>query len=252
MMERGLTAKRNKAQRMPVRPRIDGAPGSWWIDFRVGGKRYRLTRQAPNKRAAQALERQERSIAEDGFAKQRRAATVADAFKRYWQEHGRFLDRDKPPKRREYVTDSTINHRLLCLQGLWNRAEDLWGWRLPRMPWRRLKLHMPAELPDRSMSRPALRELLRVINPRSRAIIMAARVSGLRRGALLRLQPTDLDWEHEIIRAISKGRAGGKLTPVQSPAPGAGFYGATACARSVGCSPSRSNFCGRIGRKLAR
>lgn len=138
------------------------------------------------------------------------AAVVAD-----WRlPPGKELDRDKPPKRRRYVTDSAINHRLLCLQRLWNRAEDLWGWRLARVPWRRLKLAEPTELPDRSIPRPVIRQVLRNINPRSRPIVMAARISGLRRGALLRLEVRDVDWNEGIIRAISKGRAGGKLTPV--------------------------------------
>jgi integrase len=245
---------------MSVRRRTDSAPDAWWLDFRVDGHRYKLTRRAPNKRAAQALERAERAKAEAGRARQRGAATVGEAFARYWQEHGRFLassgsergylnrwadalgdetpislvtaetiaevvagwrlppgetlDRDKPPKLRAYVTDSSINHRLLCLQRLWNRAEDLWGWRLPRVPWKRLKLAEPTELPDRSIPRPVVRQMLRAINPRSRPIVMAARISGLRRGALLRTDVKDVDHAQGIIRAISKGRAGGKLTPV--------------------------------------
>jgi integrase len=245
---------------MPIRPRKDRGPDLWLLDFRVRGQRYRLTRQAPNKRAAQALERQERARIEAEQPQQRRATTIGEAFARYWQEHGRFLasrgsergylnrwadafgdekpisaitaeviadvvaqwrlppgetfDRDKPPKRRQYVTDSTINHRLLCLQRFWNRAEDLWDWRLARVPWRRLKLAQPTELPDRSIPRPIVRWLLRAIKPRSRPIVMMARVTGLRRGALLRLDVKDVDHAQGIIRAISKGRAGGKLTPV--------------------------------------
>jgi integrase len=245
---------------MSVRRRADSARDAWILDFRVGGQRYRRTVRAPNKRAAEALERAERARIEAGQAKQRRTSPLGEAFARYWQEHGRFLassgsekgylnrwadalgdetpihavtaetiaevvaqwrlppgetlDQDKPPKRRQYVTDSTINHRLLCLQRLWNRAEELWGWPLARVPWRRLKLAQPTELPDRSIPRPVVRQMLRTINVRSRPIVMAARISGLRRGALLRLDVKDVDHAQEIIKAISKGRAGGKLTPV--------------------------------------
>jgi integrase len=246
---------------MPVRPRRERGPDAWLLDFYVGGQRYRLTRHAKGRRAAEALERTERAAIEAAQPqRQRRGATVGEAFARYWQEHGRFLassgsergylnrwadalgdgtpisavtaetiaaavagwrlppgktlDRNKPPKLRKYVTDSAINHRLLCLQRVWNRAEDLWGWRLARVPWRRLKLAEPTELPDRSIPRPVVRQMLRTINARSRPIVMAARISGLRRGALLRLEVKDIDWNEGIIRAVSKGRAGGKRTPV--------------------------------------
>lgn len=246
---------------MPVRRRRDSAPDAWWLDFYVDGRRYRLTVRAPNKRAAQALEREARARIEDAQQGQgRRADTVRAAFARYWQEHGRFLassgsergylnrwadafgdtaaiatvnaetvarcisawrsapgaqlDRHRQPKDRKRVSDSTINHRLRCLQRVWNRAEDVWGWRLARIPWRRLKLHEPAELPDRSIDRATLRSLFRALDSRSRPICLLAAVTGLRRGALLRLNCTDVDWQNGVLRAISKGRAGGKLTPV--------------------------------------
>ena len=245
---------------MPVRRRPERGADAWLLDFRVGGKRYRLTREAPNKRAAQGLERAARTAVEAGAAQQRSAATVAAAFARYWQEHGRFLasngsergylnrwadsigddtlfatltaetiaksvsswrskigsplDKHKAPKDRQRVTDSTINHRLLCLQRIWNRAEELWGWRLARIPWRRLKLPERTEHPDRSIHRSEVRALLRALAERSRPIVMMALVTGLRRGALLRLQTTDVAMATGTIRAISKGRAGGRSTPV--------------------------------------
>jgi integrase len=246
---------------MAVRRRKDRGPDAWWLDFYVGGRRYRLTRHAKGQRAAETLERAERAAIEAAQPQQQcHAPTVRDAFHRYWREHGRFLassgsergylnrwadalgdgtpisavtaetiaaavanwrtppghslDRHRMPKHRQRVTDSTINHRLLCLQRVWNRAEDLWGWRLARVPWRRLKLAEPTELPDRSIPRAVVRQMLRTINARSRAVVMAARISGLRRGALLRLEVKDIDWNEGIIRAVSKGRAGGKLTPV--------------------------------------
>ena len=245
---------------MPVRRRRDSAANAWLIDFWVGGKRYRPTIRAPNKRTAQAVEREVRAAIEAGLIEQRRAPTIGAAFARYWEEHGRLLasrgsekgylnrwadalgdetplsavsaeaiaraiaawrlppgqrlDRDRPPRDRRYVTDSTINHRLRCLQRFWARAEDLWGWRLARVAWRRLRLAEPTELPERSIPRPVLRQLLLAIRPRSRPVVMMARVTGLRRGALLRLQTTDIDWDGSVVRAVSKGRAGGKLTPV--------------------------------------
>jgi hypothetical protein len=42
---------------MPVSKRHDSAPDAWWARFSVNGKRYQITIRAPNKRAAEALER---------------------------------------------------------------------------------------------------------------------------------------------------------------------------------------------------
>jgi hypothetical protein len=72
---------------MPVRPRKDRRPDAWLLDFYVARKRYRLTVRAEGKRAAQALERQERERIESEYPQQRRTPTVGEAFARYWQEH---------------------------------------------------------------------------------------------------------------------------------------------------------------------
>ena len=142
------------------------------------------------------------------------AETIAKSVSSWRSKIGSPLDKHKAPKDRQRVTDSTINHRLLCLQRIWNRAEELWGWRLARIPWRRLKLPEQSELPDRSIDRATMRLMLRALSSRSRPLVMLALVTGLRRGALLQLTVADVDTSTGILRAVSKGRAGGKLTPV--------------------------------------
>lgn len=115
-------------------------------------------------------------------------------------------------KKARLVSASTINHRIGCLQRVWRRACDLWSWDLAKVPWRRLKLD-EAEPLDRSVAEDALTIYLAKLADRSRPIILFALLTGLRRGALLRLTVADMDWQRQIIKAVSKGRAGGKPTP---------------------------------------
>ena len=75
---------------MPVSKRHDSAPDAWWARFSVNGKRHQITIRAPNKRAAEALERDARRRAEAGAGRTQNSATVGAAFARYWQEHGQF------------------------------------------------------------------------------------------------------------------------------------------------------------------
>ena len=117
------------------------------------------------------------------------------------------------------------------------------------LPWRRLDSPNPQSSPTARSRAQCVRQMLRAIKPRSRPIVMAARISGLRRGALMRLETKDIDWTRAIIRAISKGRAGGKLTPVPITRLWRWVLGAMARSRSAGCSVSRRKPCGRTGRK---
>ena len=228
---------------MPVRRRPERGPDAWLIDFRVNGVRYRLTREAPNKRAAEALEREERARIEAGLLREDSGLTVAGLLARYWDEHGRRLASagseraylnawsdalgDAAPVAtigapeitsavaswRGTVSDSTINRRLSCLQRIWRRAEDLWNLHLARVPWGRLKLAEP--LPrDRSIPEPTLEQLFDALPERSRPVVAFMLATGLRRGATLRLTASDVDRDRAVIRAVSKGRAGGKPTPV--------------------------------------
>lgn len=115
----------------------------------------------------------------------------------------------RPETRARPVAPATINKRLSCLRRIWRRAVDLWGWDLARIPWGRLMLAEP-DPRDRSLSPAQRRAFIAAIAPRSRGLVRMAFATGLRRGALLRLTVADLDLERGVIRAISKGRAGGR------------------------------------------
>lgn len=110
------------------------------------------------------------------------------------------------------VSPSTINHRIGCLQRVWNRALKRWGWTLPTVHWSELKLDEPAPQ-DRSNVYEKLLAYFVALPPRSRWPSLWAFNSGLRRGGVLRITKADLDFPAGVGRTISKGRAGGKPTP---------------------------------------
>ncbi|HWL72114.1 MAG TPA: site-specific integrase [Geminicoccus sp.] len=234
---------------MAARRRADGG---WLVDFTVGGQRFRKGFHASlTRRQVEAEERRLRAAVEARIIAPGTAPTLDAVAQRYWQEHGQHIaswssergylrawheaiDPATPisqigrdtiaqvvsrwrvaisERKGRPVTEATINRRLSCLQRLWRRAADLWGLPLQPIPWGRFKLAEP-EPRDRSVPRDVRKALLDALPPRSRPLVELAFATGLRRGALLRLTAADLDFERGVILAVSKGRAGGRPTPV--------------------------------------
>lgn len=224
---------------MPIRRRPNG---SWLIDFiAADGARVRKTVAGSHSRAE--VLSMERGLRAAPTAGRGPSSPIADVIRRYWLEHGQhmasagseraYLDcwaaalGDARPVSevtagdiaaaiaswRGQISDSTVNRRRACLQRLWGRAEDIWGWQLQRIPWRRLRLAEP-EPRDRSLSDETVERLLDALPERSRVLVEFLLATGLRRGAVLKLTRADVDMKAGVIRAISKGRAGGKVTPV--------------------------------------
>lgn len=233
---------------MPFRRRserpVGGGPHAWIIDVRVGGKRFRKTVEGNLRRKdVAALEREWIAELEEGLASTRRAPTVRAVFARYWDEHGRhlaswrsergYLDRwadvlgDHTTMAsitvnditaalaswRGHVSDSTINRRLSFLQRVWLRAEDLWKMKLPHVPWRRLKLAEP-DFGDQSIRREHREAFIAALPRRTALLFRFGLATGLRRGGMLRIEAQHIDRENGIIHTWSKGRAGGKHTPI--------------------------------------
>lgn len=218
---------------MSVRPRRD-RPGTWLIDFRVGGQRYRQTVRAEGRRDAQAMERRIIAEVEAGAARQRYGPTLATLCARYWEEHGQHLswhahvrahmDRwcdaigdDIPAKDitsdrlaevigrwRTEVGPATINRRVAVLRRIWNIARDIWGAPVRPIPWRLLTQREP-EPRDRSLTLAERRRFFEALPPRTRWPMMLIAATGLRRSAVLRLTRADIDWHRGVIRAVSKG-----------------------------------------------
>lgn len=186
------------------------------------------------------------------------ALTVAHLIERYWSEHGQHIRswrteksalelwsrelgpatpaaavtadriasvmarwRSETVHRRAGVSPlspGAMNRRLSVLQRLWRRAEDLWGAELARIPWGRLK-QFEGEPEDRSLTAEERARLIEHWPAGSRHAVLFAMVTGLRRGAVLRLTGRDLDWTSGVIHAVSKGRGKGKPTPIEMTEP---------------------------------
>lgn len=231
---------------MSIRRRQD--TGNWLIDFTTtDGRRVRKTISGRGftKRRVEAMERRIRKEEEEkrSEAQQSYRYRWGDLASRYWIEHAQHLGWSKAVKChltvlsdaigddthvdrisadivativsqwRGKVTDSTINRRLAVMSGAWNRAADVWGWDVPRIPWRRLKLSEP-DPEERSLTQAQQARLLANCPDHVRHAAMLALLTGLRLGAILKLSWEDIDWQRGIINAKSKGRAGGRPTPV--------------------------------------
>lgn len=187
-------------------------------------------------------------------ARERNGLTLGEILSRYWQEHGQHLASEgtehayleiwaaelgretrlasvtqeriataiarwrKPITVRgrtapQLLTPAAVNHRVRCLQRVLGRAAEVWGMAVPTIAWRRLRLH-EAPPRDRSVGLDDRLAYLAALPPRSRWVHLMSLATGLRRGALLKLTMAELDWKRGVIRATSKGRAGGKPTPV--------------------------------------
>lgn len=108
---------------------------------------------------------------------------------------------------------STINHRIGCLQRAWRRASRVWGWRLAAIEWSEMKLDEPEPV-HRDSPYQMLLAYFAALPPRSRWPSLWSFNSGLRRGGVLRITKADIDFEGRVVHTVSKGRAGGKPTPV--------------------------------------
>ena len=129
---------------------------------------------------------------------------VADTVRR-WREAGK-------------VGSITINHYLRLMQRIWNRAKLYEDCIVQPIDWKKFRLAEPEPV-DRSLTAAEVRRYLDALPTRSIPITLWGWLTGLRLGALLRLQVSDLDWERGIVNATSKGRAGGKPTPVPMTQP---------------------------------
>ena len=110
------------------------------------------------------------------------------------------------------LSEGAINRRLGCLQRIWRRAQEQ-GRALHDVPWRRLRLHEP-EQGDQSIPPIERAAFLAALPLRTRRLFLFGLLTGLRRGGMLAIDAAQVDRKAGVIHTRSKGRAGGKLTPV--------------------------------------
>lgn len=110
--------------------------------------------------------------------------------------------------------DPTINRRMATLRAMTGRAADVWGWQLPRIPWRRLWLAEPEPAGKGVSEHDRERYLAAVAHPAARLALTMEAVSGARIGTVLAMRRADMDWHKGVVRAVTKGRAGGKAVEI--------------------------------------
>lgn len=224
---------------------------SWLVSVSIKGRRHLKTLPGDlSKREVAAWEREwRRGLEQPATAT---THTVASVIERYWQEKGQYRARNrtmraylgrwgealglgtpahqvqgqhvaavvarwrKEPRApaRPPVVDASINRRLDALHAAWSYAAEVIGIPLPAIPWKRIRLAEP-EPPDRSIGGAAVRLLLECWPVRSRLIAELLFATGMRLGAVLRLERKDIDLDRMIIHTRTKGRGGGK--PIVAP-----------------------------------
>jgi integrase len=246
--------------------------GTWLIDFRIGGVRYRHA--VPGSLSREQVKAEEERLRAEARSAGKRIAlgpTVGEAIERYWHEHGKrlaswrsertivmnwvtALGPDTPimqvtrddiariaaswrgsiSARGRPLSDSTVNRRLDALQRLWGRAEELWAWELARVPWKRLRLAEPAPRP-RAPTAEQLEAYLAALPERSRAISRFMSLTGLRLGGTMTVTRASIDLANRVIHTVSKGKAGGKPTTVPITPPVAELLASIQPWPDVGC-----------------
>jgi integrase len=213
--------------------------GKWYVDFTYRGKRIRqfagyTKDQARNTLAKLRIDRLDERL---GFKKPGQGEAVpfekfADDFielyskpgKRSWKNDEFLLntlknffkgetlqtitaekiERFKVVRKGE-VSPATVNRAISCLKTLLNKAVE-WG-KLPASPAVRIKKFREPPGRERILSPEEARRLLDVASPEFQPILIAALGTGMRRGEILALRWTDLDFARGII-TITNSKSG--------------------------------------------
>jgi integrase len=218
--------------------RRKNASRSWLVSVSLNGQRHLKTLPGSlTKREVAAWEREWRAELERPSA--RSASTVRAVLDRYWDERacklanrrtvraylglwGEALGLDTPitqvqtqhvaailARWRGPIVDATVNRRADALRAAWHYAAEVLGVPVATIAWKVIRLAEP-EPPDRSIGRAATDRLLAAWPERSRAMAELLFSTGMRLGAMMRLERRDLDFERGLIHSHTKGRGGGK------------------------------------------
>jgi integrase len=205
--------------------------GVWWVKFKSGGEPVRRSTGTAKKREAEAVERQlkaqatrERKAGRTGLPVER---TYWDALKKWIKDgapesmlsHARntrpYLDdvklEDVVPAanemaadmRKEGLSPQTINRRLSVVRRVLNVAYKKWEWLTEPLG---QKIELVSEkgfAREVYLTREEADSLVAAVeNAEARKVIVLAAFTGLRRGELLKLQPSN--WQEPYIMLTSK------------------------------------------------
>ncbi len=236
--------------------------GKWYVDFTFRGRRVRQFGGFTKDQARNTLTKMkaERLDVARGFVKpaieEVSFAKFADSFlelyskpgKRSWRNDEFLLntlkeffkgetlqtitaekiERFKVVRKAE-VSPATVNRAISCLKTLLNKAVE-WG-KLPASPAARVKKFREPAGRERILSPEEARRLLDAASPELRPVLITALGTGMRRGEILALKWTDLDFVRGII-SVRMSKSG---KPRQVPMSGA-------VAGALGAVPRRGDF----------
>ena len=202
---------------------------NWYIDYYVQGRRKR-EKIGPNKAQAQVvLQKRKVQIAENRFLDVRKNEKVLlkDMAKLYLEAYskpnkrsarrdetsirnlnsilgGRYLHEVTPLdiekyklKRKEKVTNATVNRELQCLKHIFKKAVE-WG-KISDTPAAKVKLLKERNTRIRYLEEEEIKVLLEASPGHLKSIIITALNTGMRKGEILGLKWKDIDFRQRVI-----------------------------------------------------
>jgi len=220
--------------------------GKWYLDFTLGGKRIRRfggysKEQARNNLARMRIEKLDEKF---GFKRPGNGAPIpfekfADEFlELYSKQNKRSWIRDEVSlknlksffkgqnlqdigpedivryrvKRKPDVSPATVNRELACVKTLCNKAVE-WG-KLETSPAAKIKKFREPSSREHILTQEEAQRLIKAAGPELRPIILTALGTGMRRGEILNLKWTDLDFVRGIITVCTSKSGKGRKIPM--------------------------------------
>jgi len=218
--------------------------GKWFIDYYYQGRRIRESVGTSKKEATQALATRKTEILQGRYhwldekrtvlfeALAREYQDYSNANKRSWGRdqtslknlgsffHGRLLSHISPWMVEKYkqsrleagMKPATINRELACLKHMFSLAVR-WG-KLREHPLRKVKLLREENRVERILSEEEEARLLRAANEPLRSILVVALHTGMRRGEILTLPWSCVDFERAQITVVNAKNGRSRKIPV--------------------------------------
>ena len=219
----------------------------WYYDITFSnGERRRGSTFTANKKEAKSIEARERtSELSKTSGSDRKRITIDEALATFYQTYAcelksaktqlgymkvllnGFSDREhtyldqiddaainefvNAQKKRDGISDTTINRYLQCLRAVITRADQIWGRETGLKQNFTGHMLIEPDIQDRSISRKDAEKLISCAALHLRPIIAFALLTGLRKGNILELKWEQIDWEEEEITfKIKSNKPGGK------------------------------------------
>jgi len=205
--------------------------GSYWLDYRVDGKRYRKKIGINRSVAEAAWAKVQTEIAENKFLdiKRFKPLRFEEFAQQYLRDHcevnhrslkkssagrlktlgthfnGKLLSEITPQaiekykaERRQAVSPATVNRELACLKNFFNKASEWNKWDGAN-PVRQVRMFKEDNQRERYLTRDEMSKLVESCNGVLKPLVVVALHTGMRRGELFGLRWEDIDFEQGII-----------------------------------------------------